>query len=217
MRKTLAFLLPLFLLASCAGDPGASSAEETSLDSSSSSSIPVDPEILSFTPSPDYPAIADSVPYVSYYFDGDAGNDANDGLSPENPKRTLGAASSLVKSVAADSPTKVLLKAGSTFSGKLTLERFKALPESPLIVDSYEKSEEAPYAKILGNENDSVVEVKASNIRLGGLELTAPLGFRGIHVTTASKGAMENVVIHDNYLHALNFDLGDHVLPTDLE
>ena len=218
MNKRLSFLLPLFLLASC-GTPSepASSDSAESPSESLSDPLPADPEILEYTPSPDYPEIAETVPYVTYYFDGDAGNDSNDGLSPENAKRTLGAASSLVKGVAEATPTKVLFKAGTTFGGKLTLERFKALPESPLIVDSYGKTDENPYAKIVGNDNDSCVEVKASNIRLSGFELTAPMGWRGIHVTTASKGAMENVVIRGNYLHDLNFNLGDHILPTDLE
>ncbi|MDY2913058.1 MAG: right-handed parallel beta-helix repeat-containing protein [Candidatus Enteromonas sp.] len=211
-------LFLLFSLASCEG--GNSSTDESISDSVAESqevTPPVDPTFLGVELAPKYPEIAASISYTSYYFDAEKGNDGNDGLTPENPKKTLGAASSIAKTVTADVPTKLLFKAGSTFQGKLTLERYKASAESPLIVSSYGVSEEFPYAVIKGNDNDTAVEVKASNIRVSGLEITAPLGYRGIHVTTASRGAMENIVIHDNYLHDLNFNLGDAVLPTDLE
>ncbi|MDY5440615.1 MAG: right-handed parallel beta-helix repeat-containing protein [Candidatus Enteromonas sp.] len=207
----------LFSLASCGPSTPSSSEDNPESELSSNVDLPVDPTFLDVEMAPKYPEISENVSYTTYYFDADLGSDANDGLSMENPKKTLNAASSLAKTITTDVPTKFLFKAGSTFQGKLTLERYKALEESPFIVDAYGVSKETPYATIVGPENDSAVEVKASNIRLGGLEITAPLGFRGIHVTTATRGAMENVVIHDNYLHDLNFNLGSYVLPTDLE
>ena len=37
---------------------------------------------------PNYPAV-DKTKYVTYYFDGGAGDDQNDGLTEATPKRTL--------------------------------------------------------------------------------------------------------------------------------
>ncbi len=220
--KAKSMLLPVFLLAlsSCQSGGGvtsSSSVSPSSDDSSSESSEApvVDPVFVDAKKSPDYPAISKDIVYLTYYFDSEGGNDTNDGLTPETAKKSLSAASSIAKSVTSSNPTKILFKAGSSYTGKLTFEKFKAEDASPLIVDVYGQTDEAKYCKITGLANDSCIEVKASNIRLGGFELTSPNGFRGIHVTTPSKGAMKNVVIHDNYIHDINFLLGDVVLPTD--
>lgn len=218
MKKRLIVLLPLLFLVSCGENSSATTSSSNKESETTTTETPnvINPEFLGVTMSPDYPSIDKSISYTSFYFDSESGNDSNDGLSEDKPKKTLQAASSLAKGIIESKPTKLLFKAGSTFNGKLTLERYKAKKESPLIVDSYARNEENKYAKIIGNENDNCVEVKASNIRLSGFELTAPLGFRGIHVTTAKKGVMENIVIRDNYLHDLNFNLGSYTLPTDL-
>ena len=217
MNRLLLFA-SLFALASCGGKGGevpsslSSSVEESSAITSEE---PIQTEFIDAKKSPDYPSISEDIVYTTYYFDSVSGDDSNEGLDEAHPKKSLDAAAGIAKNTKESTPTKLLFKAGSEYTGKLTLEKFKAKDESPLIVDVYGKSETVSYCKINGRSNDNCIEVKASNIRLGGFELTAPDGFRGIHVTTPKKDAMTNVVIHDNYIHDINFKLGSYVLPTD--
>lgn len=217
-RNRLLLFASLFALASCAGKGNeASSSLSSNVEESSAitSEEPIQTEFIDAKKSPDYPSISEDIVYTTYYFDSVSGDDNNEGLDEAHPKKSLDAAAGIAKNAKESTPTKLLFKAGSEYTGKLTLEKFKAKDESPLIVDVYGKSESASYCKINGRSNDNCIEVKASNIRLGGFELTAPDGFRGIHVTTPKKDAMTNVVIHDNYIHDINFKLGSYVLPTD--
>lgn len=217
MKWLFTLTVSALALVACGGTtPDSSSKTEDPNDTSSTvTPEPIVTEFIDAKVSPSYPTISDEIAYTTYYFDSAIGSDSNDGLSMEKPKKSLAAASSIVSSLKENDPTKILFKAGSSYVGNFTLENFKAADASPLIVDVYGKDEQNQYCKIEGRPNEDVINVRASNIRLGGFELTSPYGDRGIHVTTAKAGAMKNIVIHDNYIHDVNFVLGDHILPTD--
>lgn len=159
---------------------------------------------LDTTKASDYAEVTDFSAYTTYYFDSEAGNDANDGLSETSPKATLQSASATVRRAKTDAPLRVLFKAGSTFNGELTLEGFTAAESTPLIVDAYGKEGEKQYAVISGGS--TLVTVKGENVRVSGLELTSPNGKRGINILTAKPGANKNIVISGNYIHDINYD-----------
>ena len=160
------------------------------------------------TASPDYAAITDFSAYTTYYFDASLGSDSNDGLTEETAKKTLKAATKLASKATVDVPTRILFKAGETFSGELTLDGFEAADETPLIVGNYGKTDEKPYAKIA--DGTKLITVRGGNVRVSGFELTnpnpsgdAPIA---IYVLTNKSGANKNIVISDNYIHDFNFD-----------
>lgn len=210
-----------FALACCGGTPGTSvstSEPDGASSSESGSEVPVEPvetEYLDAVKSPDYPEIAQIINYTVYYVDSESGSDANDGLTEGAAKASLAAVNLLVKGTVAEKPVKILFKAGSEYSGTLTLTGFKAAEESPLIVGVYGQNENNKYAKIVGPEQGNCVEIKSGNVRVSGLECTSPLGYRGIHVTTNAKGAMKNIVVSDCYCHDINFDTSEVSLPSD--
>lgn len=165
--------------------------------------------------SPEYPTIADTVVYKTYYIDSVNGLDTADGLTESTAKKSLSAANLIVGQVAAAQPTKLLFKAGSAFSGTLLLKKFRAAEQSPFIVSVYGATDEVKYAKFTAGTDGNCVEVGRGDIRISGLELTSPGGYRGFYVTTNEGGAMKNIVISDCYIHDINFNLGEIVLPTD--
>ncbi len=153
--------------------------------------------------------------YTTYYFDSNSGNDNSEGLGDDAPKKTLGAAVNIIKSVKADSPTRVLFKAGSEYSGPFTVSGFKAADETPLIIGVYGETEDEKYVKISGGV--SAVEVVGSNVRVSGIEATSPNGSRGFYVHTAEKGAMKNVVLTGNYIHDVNFKWAEEKSPEETD
>ncbi len=165
---------------------------------------------------PSYPKISDEIEYTTYYFDSENGDDNNSGLSEGEAKKSLTAANNLISETEATTPVKILFKAGSEWSGRLTLDGFEATEEAPLLIDVYAKTEDDLYAKINGETDDSCVLISSNNVRVSGLECTAPTGYRGIFIQTNKAGALKNVVVSGNYVHDVNFVVGEYVLPEDL-
>ena len=199
--------------------------EETSSSDSSFSSPSVDP-VTVYEEIPECPTYADvnMQGYTVYYFDSEAGNDANDGLSKQSPKQTTGAAGRIIAKVNEASPVAVLFKAGSAYGTPLKAENFKATEEKPLVISVYDATEQEKYAKFSGAPN--CVEVTAGNIRISSLECTSVNGERGIYVHTVKAGALENIVLYDNWIHDVNFDFeaglpvsmqGKGLLPEDVD
>ncbi len=129
------------------------------------------------TKSPDYAAISAETlaTYTTYYFDNS--NDASDakaGTSKENPKKSLEEAERIISEVTADVPTRVLFKAGSSWSGKLEIKGFEAAETTPLLVGVYDVTDDAKYAKIEGGT--TLITVQGSNVRVSGFEVTSPQG-----------------------------------------
>lgn len=225
IKNNLAVLLfTSLLLAACNNntsslvDSSQFASENTSTEESSSSSTidessnseEITTEYIDKKISPNYSQISEEIEYTTYYFDSINGSDSNSGLSSENAKKTLTAANSIIKSVVASKPTKVLFKANTTYEGNLMVANFISNDESPLIISTYGEGEKA---KIIGPENGTCIDIKSSNVRVSNLECTSPKGFRGIHVNTAKKGAMKNIVVSNCYIHDINFDQSMAKLP----
>ncbi len=162
--------------------------------------------------SPDYAEISaeNEAKYTAYYFDGEAGNDSASGTSATEAKQSLSEANAIAKTATADSPVKLLFKAGTLFKGTLTLAGFEAAEDTPLIVGAYgaeqaDAAEEKTYPIIEPDADGTGVEIKASNVRVSGLEITAQTAKRGVNITTVKEGAMKNIVVADCYIHDINY------------
>lgn len=207
------------LLGGCGLKPGNStggsfSSSDSLPDSSSESSGGATVETV-YEPenfAPDYAEISD-VGYTRYYFDSQNGADTNDGLSEASPKKSLSAANELIKAVS--EPTMILFKAGSTYRGTLELAGYAATKEQPLLIDSYAETETAQYAKI--ESTGICVVIRDGNLRVSGLELTAPTGQNGISISTSKAGALSDLVISDNYIHDVNFRWSLEASPEDTD
>ncbi len=159
------------------------------------------------TKSPDYAKISDETlaTYTTYYFNNS--NDASDakaGTSKENPKKSLEEAERIISEVKAGVPTRILFKAGSSWSGELEIKGFEAAEATPLLVGVYDVSDEAKYAKIEGGT--TLITVQGSNVRVSGFEVTSPQGKRGIVFKTSGGGETKNVVISGNYIHDVHYN-----------
>ena len=174
-------------------------------DSPKDEVVMVDTEYLDVETSPDYHAIADNKKYVTYYFDSQSGNDENDGLAENAPMQSLKALNKLITTITAETPVRILIKAGSEYKGTLKLYGFEASDENPLVVGVYAKSGKNPYAKFVGEEGSNAVIIGASNVRFSGFEITGERANKGIYISPRQAGAMKNVVICDNYFHDINF------------
>lgn len=217
MKKLLALLLALLLCPVFAGCGGQTTTEpEPGPDGPGDDPVtPTETVYTSVERAPDYPEV-DTTGYTTYYFDADNGNDSNNGLSEAAPKQSLTAANAIVAATEADTPVRIRFKAGTRFVGTLQLSGFEAAEETPLIVDSYGTDGEETRAIIRGNANYlTCIEVNAGNVRIMNLEISGPKAARGIYVNPDLAGAMENIVIADNYLHNINFNQDDVTLPED--
>ena len=156
--------------------------------------------------------------YKIYYFDSVNGNDQNDGLSMNTPKKTVAEANRIISSCVEETPTKILFKAGSRYTETLKVVSFRANEQTPLLIGVYGETQDNKYA--IFSAAPYCVEVSGSNVRVSGLELTCPTANRGFYVYTSEAGAMSNVVLKDNYLHDINFlwdDLTEGNRPEDVD
>lgn len=177
-------------------------------ENADSSDVIVDGTTYQDVPAPGtYDAVSDSVDYTTYYFDSVNGSDQNDGLSETAPKQSVTEANRIIASCRGDVPTKVLFKAGSSYTETLKVVSFTASEKAPLLVDVYDVTGTARYATFSSAPN--CVEVAGNNVRISGLELTCPSGDRGFYVYTTRAGAMTNVVLKGNYIHDINFRWND--------
>ncbi len=151
---------------------------------------------LDITYAPKYEVI-DETNYVSIYFDSENGDDLNDGLSQNSPKKTIEEANKVVKKVKQTEPTKLLFK--GTFKGTLELSQYSSSEKKPLIVSSYGNSK----AVFDGDGNDSAILVSGGDLRIYNLEVTNS-GRVGIYVYT--NGIYKNLVIEGCYIHNVNWN-----------
>lgn len=152
--------------------------------------------------------------YTTYYFDADAGKDSNDGRSEISAKQTLAEAEKMISSVAGEG-VRILFRAGDVYEGKLTVRGFRASDEKPLILGAWGANNAERYVKIIGGVGEACLEIRGSNVRVSGFELTAPTGIRGIYLNTEKEGAMKNVVIADNYVHDINWNWQENFDPAE--
>lgn len=145
--------------------------------------------------SPACPEIDDK-DYTAYYFDAVGGNDNGNGLSPETAKKSLNELSKIAS--AAKEPTKILLKAGTEFAGRVTVRGYSATAEKPLIFDRYGSLTEYP---LISGSGGAAFSVYGDNVRICNLEITNPSGTQGIYVDADKAGESSNVVIEGCYVH----------------
>ena len=138
-------------------------------------------------------------PAVTYYFSA-AGNDANDGLSPERPKRTLAEAARLLRR----GNVCTAFCGGDVFEGGLCVETDGA---SPVAVCGYGRG------RPVFRGGESVICVRSSRVTIRGLEVTDPQALRGIFVCPVRAGALRDVVVEDCYVHDVNFFWDSDVPP----
>lgn len=208
MKKLLSIILSaMFFVVSCAclssckkdgpeSSGGGQSSSGSSDSSSGGGSDDVDVDDSEYLETPDAPVYKtiDYTGYTVYYFDGENGDDSNDGKSEGAPKKTLAAASAIVNG--AEEPLKILFKGGASFSGQLKLENFLSSEERPLYVGSYGTGR----AVINGTESVAVY-LLGDNARIFDLEVTNPAGTQGIRVEAAKNGRSENIVVENCYVH----------------
>lgn len=170
------------------------------------------------------PSEVDFSDYTTYYFDGASGNDAASGRSELAPKKSLAEMEQIALKASAERPIRILLKRGTSFSGKLVLDGYEATAEKPLVVDAYgDESEGKPKLVGIGLETDtaySVVRVTESNTRLYNLEITDPYAYQGVYIKPNEAGSKENIVVSDCYVHDVNFfwnETLDETNPPDAE
>ena len=149
---------------------------------------------------PECPAIDES-DYTVYYFDGAAGNDNNNGLTEGTAKRSLNELSKVAS--AATEPTKILLKAGTTFEGGVQVQGYVSTAEKPLVFDRY--GSETGYPLIQGT-GGAAFAVSGENVRIRNLEVTNPQGGQGIYVTAGKNGENSGVVIEGCYVHDIRWN-----------
>ena len=215
MRNKFRMALPLAaaLLLACSCAPKTPENGENPGGDTPEPEKPVVTEYIGKLSSPDYAAISaeNEEKYTVYYFDGAAGNDFAAGTSATEAKKSLSVANEIAKTATAENPVKILLKAGTKFTGTLTLEEFEATEETPLIVGAYGADETAGNAKersyptIEPKADGTGVEIKAGNVRVSGLEITGQKAKRGVNMTTTKAGAMKNIVVADCYIHDINY------------
>lgn len=149
---------------------------------------------------PECPEI-DETGYTVYYFDGENGNDANDGLSSAKAKRSLSALSQIAS--ASRTPTKILLKAGTVFEGRVSVTGYTSTAEKPLIFDRYGSETEYP---LIRGGGGSVFSVTGDNVRIYNLEVTGPTASQGIAVYAGKNGENTGVVIKGCYVHEIGWN-----------
>lgn len=157
--------------------------------------------------SPDYSEIDESK-YTTYYFDSKYGKNYNEGTSEDSPYQSLALINSIIaEEVTEDKPTRILIKAGSEYSGVLNIADFEAKEETPLVIGVYGVTDTEKYAAIINTTKDfdTCVQVHGSNVRISGLEISNPDGLRGMRVWADENGATENIVLSGNYFHDINF------------
>ena len=155
------------------------------------------------------PSKIDDRDYSVFYFDGDAGSDANSGKHQLSPKKTIGAIAQLAQTASELNPIKILLKCGSTFAGNLYLSNYETTEKKPLIISSYgDLSKGRPKLVGSGQNTDTayaVVTAHEDNVRISNLEITDPYAYQGIFFSPTKAGAMKNVVVENCYVHDVNF------------
>lgn len=193
---------PIACLGACGGGESSSLPDSSNISDSStggSHSGNVNAEYVEVPSAPVYSEV-DYTAYTNYYFDGENGDDNNDGLTEATPKKTLSAASAIVNG--STKSTKILFKSGSSFSGQLKLENFYSAPQEPLYVGSYGGSE----LPVIRGAGAYAVGLFGDNARIYNLEIINPNGIQGVNVEAAKNGVSENIVVEGCYIHEIGWN-----------
>ncbi len=135
--------------------------------------------------------------YITYYFDSEKGDDLNDGLSENSPKKSIDQIQKII-SARKNGGIKIALKGGSVFYGDLTVSG-QTDDNHPFIITSYGEG-----MGVINGVNE-VLKVTCSNVVVDGVEVTGVKALRGIFVQPVKAGAVKNIVIKNCYVHDVNF------------
>lgn len=136
----------------------------------------------------------------TYYVDSAAGNDRNDGRSPQKAWRSLDKAGS-IGYAAGD---RLLLKRGSVLKGALALKASGA-EGSPVVVDAYGKGEmpvidSAGYPAGIAIEGCRYLEVNNVAVTADGSDVPGKAGRYGVLITSGD-AASQHVYLRGLYIH----------------
>ncbi len=130
-----------------------------------------------------------------------AGNDNNDGLTPQTAWKSL----QKVNSHYYQPGDKILFKSGASFTGQLKLNGYGTATDR-LTITTYGGDKRA---KIVGRGSlDNVVNVAAEYFTLENLEVTGEGAGVGILVGTAHTGANKGILVQNCYVHDIYVDNG---------
>jgi Calcineurin-like phosphoesterase len=136
---------------------------------------------------------------ISYYVDSAAGNDSNNGTSPNSAWRTLGKAGT-APLTAGD---QLLFKRGGTWSGTLTVSKV-GTPEKPIVVGAYGSGALPMVCLSITGSRIIVTQLHANNCSWAGIRLATNATFNridtnlitgnvaGVHVNS---GSSDNTIV----------------------
>ncbi len=144
----------------------------------------------------------------TYYLDSIDGNDSNDGLTASTAWQTL----DKVNSVTFSEGAKILLKAGSIWSGQLKPKGSGTL-SSPIIIDQYG---EGPKPLINGNGiigQGVVLLTNQSYWEINNLEITNNASVnaerRGVEINASNYGTVEHIYLKNLVIHDIKGTVGN--------
>jgi|GEM_PF-2494029 S-layer homology domain. len=145
---------------------------------------------------------------TTYYVDSEGGDDSSDGLSEETPWKSL----AKVSATTFQPGDRILLKAGSEWTGEQLHPLGSGVEGSPITIDSYGGA--APLPKLNGaGVIDSVVEFynqqywDINNLEITNTAAGAPndpsklADLRGMHVTGQDAGVLKHFYIRGVFVH----------------
>ncbi len=151
-------------------------------------------------------AAAALLPGRTYYVDGSAGSDANDGLSKSKPWKTL----DRVNSVAFAPGDSILFKAGTRYTGQLH-PRGSGSASRPILVDLYDDGPK-PVIAAEGKFHEALLVENQDYWEISNLELTntgekrEPFRY-GVRVRAWDHGPMRHIHLKNLFVHDVNGSL----------
>ena len=143
---------------------------------------------------------------TSYYVDGTAGNDQNDGLSPARPWKSL----DKVNSATFRPGDRILLKAGLRFIGRLS-PHGSGTPDRPIVIDLYGEGGK-PLIAAEGRHSEALLLENQDHWEVNNLEITNTGQRReefryGVRVRAWDYGTMRNIRLRNLDVHDVNGSL----------
>ncbi|MEG1403582.1 right-handed parallel beta-helix repeat-containing protein [Bacteroides sp.] len=144
---------------------------------------------------------------VSYYIDATAGNDVNNGTSPEKAWRSI----DRVKNLKLAPGDRVLLKRGESFYGELHISG-KGQKDKPIVIDGYGTSDKKPCVIGTSSSMYAVYILNSEYIEVKNLEIvntgSQPVAFRtGIKVHLNDYGVAKSTLLQGLDIRDVNGSL----------
>ena len=140
-----------------------------------------------------------------FYLDNQLGNDTNDGLVPERAWKTL-----LKASTSYTPGDWILLRAGQTFLGQLSLSNVEGQVDNPIKIGVFDSSDSEELARINCSGQTSGIELSyCSHIEVDNIEIFGDGGGtspdrRGVHCARwGNSGPSEHLHFKNLYIHDL--------------